>query len=343
MSDNLTAVIADIESVQLRLQTEGISAARSLPHDVSVLTRAINDKSIDPDTALVLKGYRAQAGHIMVNLGQVMGLPVDKELASAAIKDYQAIVDAPDGDEVRRTGKLQAMYGIASLKLVAFEDEAGGYRQMKQCADLKHPSCMYMLAEAMIAGAEGVAANPRGALDMHTEVYEKGYDDPCIRVESAASNARIAYFMGLQVDNRSGLDWLRRALRVSDEAKVRASNVDICGGSRLQIDEYLMRLEKRDRQVSLVRDLPKEDPSSAMAGVLVGYLIDEEEEPGAFKKAVGAIKNPYMKCEYAFLGLWKAGASKRNSDVQAYWSLMQPGRDGNACSQKLAFARKFVR
>ena len=343
MSDNLTAVIADIESVQLRLQTEGISAARSLSHDVVVLTRAINDKSVDPDTVLVLKGYRAQAGQIIVNLGLAMGLPTDKELATAAIADYQAIIDAPDGDEVRRAMKLHAMYGIASLKLVAFEDETGGYRQMKQCADLGYPSCMYMVAEAMVAGVEGIAANPRAALDLHTKVYDEAYDDPCIRSESAASNARISYFMGIKAENRSGLDWLRRARRVADEAKVRASNVDICGGSHLQIDEYLMRLEEGDRQLSLVRDLPKEDPSSTMTGVLVGYLMDEEEDKDAFKKAVGAVKNPYMKCEYAFLGLWKAGASKRSSDVQAYWSLMQPGKDGNACAQKLLFARKFVR
>lgn len=150
-SSNLAAVMASIDDAGDRAAQGDPSAARALPYNIAVLTRAINGQEVDAEGILLLRYYRAMASQLLSYLNQALGLPADRQLATAALADYEIVLKAAS-DDGRGDLRRNAMLGAAQVLLGHLDDEPRAYSYFRQCAELKHGACMSVIAEAKTRG-----------------------------------------------------------------------------------------------------------------------------------------------------------------------------------------------
>ncbi|WP_339830590.1 hypothetical protein [uncultured Parvibaculum sp.] len=340
-SSNLAAVMASIDDAGDKAAQGDLSAARALPYNIAVLTRAINGQEVDAEGILLLRYYRAVASQLLSYLNQALGLPADRQLAAAALADYEIVLKAA-GDDGRGDLRRNAMLGAAQVLLGHLDDEARAYSYFRQCAELKHGACMSVIAEAKTRGAGGFSVDLNEAVALHAEVYRTGSDFGCAGSYSAHAVARIVHFRNVRPDEDDQFAWIRKAYRLSDQVKVRSKGQDLCSGAFIQINEFMMRLENGERRAALLYQVRDESEWTGEAErLLIGYLLGEVQDQ-QFRSQVVAIKNPDIRCEYAFLGLWKSAIARQTSMARSYRELMQGTQRAGACGENLLFARKFL-
>ncbi|MEQ8267407.1 MAG: hypothetical protein RH982_09435 [Parvibaculum sp.] len=343
LSDNLAAVIADIESAATRIGNGERAAARSLPHDIEVLTRAIEGGQTDAEGILMLRYYRGQARQILVSLGQMLRLPTDRQMAEAAISDFTAVAGAASGDASTEELKKNAMYLAGYVATSGLDDAARGMGYFQRCAAQKHAGCQNVVASAKVGGSSGMAKDLNGAAALHLEAYGTRLDYGCSGPSSAFGLAQMTHFTSVKIEDRSSLDWLRRAYRLADQAKVRSGGVDACGGDYMSIYEYLIRLEKREKKPELLDrslgDISIEEAPDIIRK-MVGYLRDESPESEYRAEVIGT-HDTFSRCEYAFVGLWKAAISNQMTAARAYRDIILKDRGNSTCAENLTYAGRF--
>lgn len=338
LSDNLAVVIADVESAGMRIGEGDISPARTLPHDIDVLTRAIDGGTVQGETLVTLKYARGRARHLLNYIAQLMGLPVDREMAEKAVADYQSVADAIGDDATQTEYKANALFWIAQVKVTQLDDEAGGYRYFQQCADMKQGGCMNVIAAAKIVGVEGIPRNMQAGAELYRDTYETGLDYGCAGAFSAHALARLAQFTDVRVEGRTGLDWIRRAYRLADQMKARSEGADLCATGAMQVTEYLMRLQAGERQDGLIKDIEeKNGPLPAATRSTVDYLLGRTDG-AAYRRDIGNFKNVSLRCDMAFLGAWKSSISRQSSEFNGFRKIIDAA-DPEDCSEYQLFVK----
>lgn len=342
-SENIAAVIADIESMGNRLSSGEIAAARTLPHNINVLTRAINSGSSDTQGMVMLRYYCGVARQMLSGLNRVLGLPADRQMAEAALTDFEFVANAkdPESAELAKNALYLAGQGAAG----ELGDQARSMRYFQRCSDMKHAGCQGVIASAKITGTAGFARDIPGAVRLHQEAFATGLDYGCSGSFAAYSLARLTQFAGVKAEDRSSLEWMRRAVRLADQMKVRASGIDYCAGNFMTVYEYLIRLEAGERDNALLEPLDSQETQGGYAAVVVGMLgyIRDGTGESAYRKSVEDLRDADARCQFAFIGLWKAAISKQTATARAYREMLQQSSDEPSCGENLVFAGKYLR
>lgn len=340
-SDNLAAVIADIQSIAGRTSAGELSAARTLPHNINVLTRAIERGQADAQGVLILRYYRGVARQTLSELNRALGFPPDRPTAEAALADFEIIANDrnPESQDLAK----DALYLAGQVVTHELGDPVRGLTYFQRCAEMKQAGCQAVVASAKIGGALGMRKDTAGAVALHQEIYATGLDYGCVGSFSAYSLARLTHFTGAVAEDHTALDWLRRAVRLADQAKVRSSGVDHCGGDFMSVYEYLIRLEARDRKPVLLEQAKggDENPTGIVADLL-GYLDGSVRET-VYRQSVADQRNEDSRCQFAFLGLWHAAASNQMTAARAYRDILRQHGNNLTCAENLVFAGKYLR
>lgn len=341
VSDSLAAVIADVASVDARLSEGDGTVARTLPHDIDVLTRAINAREGDAQAMLLLHFYRGKARLTLNSLGQMLGMPVDRQMAEAAMADFDVVNNTSGTDDMTLGLRREALYYTGQILLSQLKQSERAYSYFAKCADLKQAGCLNVMAWAKVSGEGGVQPNLKEAVALHMEVYKTGTDYMCAGAFSARSLARIVHFTGVRPDENDEYAWIRRSYRLLDQVKISSKGNEPCGSvAAYQIDEYLMRLEGGEKRPSLLTSILSDGTRLSDAErTTIRYVMGDADDREFRKLADG--KKGVARCEYAFLGLWKSAISKQVDGVRSYKALMQDEKAENACGYTLVFARKF--
>lgn len=343
LSENLAIVIADIESMPVRLSAGNVGAARSLPHNISVLTRAIDGRETDAGSRALLRYYRGQARLLLTALNHSMGLPVDRQMAEAAIADFETV--ANDTANAQEELRQSSLYFAGEILMSPIGDDARAMAYYRRCADQGMSACRNTIALAKIGGTAGERKDFPGAVALLQKSYEAGLEQGCAGSYAAFSLARLTHFAGVSADGQDAVDWLRRAYRIADQLKVRANGQDVCGGNYMSVYEYLMRLEGGKKDARLLDQLfagsAEEDLSPELQAMLA-YLRGTSSASD-FRETVSAIRDTDTRCEFAFLGLWKASISKQKSAARAYQGIIRKEADSMSCAADLNLSEAYLR
>lgn len=341
-SENVAAAIADIESVGGRIGAGEIAAARTLPQNIGVLSRAIERGGPNAQGAEVLYYYRGVARQTLSGLNRAFGLPADRPMAEAALSDFEIASNMKSSDSPELA--KNALYLAGQTAFRELDDSARAMRYFQRCADMKHAGCQGIVASAKISGANGLGRDIPGAVALHQEAFASGLDYGCAGSYSAYSLARLTQFSGAKADGKTSLEWLRRSVRLADQMKVRASGVDHCAGNFMTIYEYLIRLEGGERNNALLEQFDDED-AGILADVIVNMLAYLRNGSGeaAYRKSVSDLRDPEARCQFAFVGLWNAAISRQMTAARAYRDMLRQDNAEPSCSENLVFAGKYLR
>lgn len=341
LSSNLAAVVSDVAIAAQKSASGDISQARTLPHHIDVLTRAIDSRTVDADGVILLRYYRALARQTLNGLNVVMQLPVDRGMAEATLADYEIVAAVPDAKEGLRELKRNASYGAGQVLANFLHNEARAYIFFAQCAELKQAGCLNVMAEAKTTGVAGIKPDLKEAVALHVEVYKTGTDYMCAGIYSAYSIAKIVHFTNVRPDDDDEFVWIRRVYRLLDQVKVRTNGQEPCGSISYQIVEYLMRLEGGENRPDHMREALTNEDILEGDRVMIRYLLGEVDDR-EFQVKVLDTKQESARCDYAFLGLWKAAISKRLDVAQHYRRMIEGKKTDTYCAQSLLFARKLL-
>lgn len=341
LSSNLAAVVSDVATAAQNGASGNISGARTLPHDIGVLTRAIDSGTVDADGVILLRFYRALARQTLNALNESLTLPVDRNMAEAALADYEIVAAVSDEKEDLREMKRSAIYGAGQVLINFLNNEPRAYNFFARCAEMKHAGCLNVMAEAKTIGVAGIKPDLKEAVALHVEVYQTGTDYTCAGVFSAYSIARIVHFTDVRPDANDEFVWIRKVYRLLDQIKVNNQGREPCGNFAFQVGEYLMRLEGGENRPDPIREVLMKEELSETERVMIRYLLDEADDR-EFQAKVLDKKRDSVRCDYAFLGLWKSAISKRMEAVRNYHRLMEGGKGDDSCAQNLLFARKLL-
>lgn len=340
-SDNLAAVIADVQNVETRARDGDFSSVRALPHNIEVLTRAIEGGSIQGDALLMLRYYRGVARQTLNRINDIIGLPVDRQVAEAALADFLAVAEASGDDPAKSGIKSNAIYGAGQVAATQLGEKERGYGYFRECARMKQAGCQNVMAGALVTGRDGVAQDLNAALNLHNEVYETGTTYTCAGSFSAYSIAHIVHFTDARLDHRTGLDWIRRATGLADQVKSRANGVDVCGSAGYSVDEYLMRRQAGQRDDGILARLQGDD--GAVQPFAVDYLLGKSSD-STFTAELRKLESPSSRCIYAFLGAWKASIDGNAAAVRNYRSMLgEAPRDEYTCATRLIYSERLAR
>lgn len=341
-SENVAAAIADIESMGVRIGAGEIAAARTLPQNINVLTRAIERGGPNAQGAEVLYYYRGVARQTLSGLNRAFGLPADRPMAEAALIDFEFARNAKDADSADIA--KNALYLAGQTAFRELDDSVRAMRYFQRCADLKHAGCQGIIASAKITGTDGFRKDIPGAVALHQEAFASGLDYGCAGSYSAYSLTRLTHFSGANADGKTSLEWLRRSVRLADQMKVRASGVDHCAGNFMTIYEYLIRLESGERNNALLEQFDDEDAGifAEVIGNMLAYLRNGSGE-AAYRKSVSDLRDPEARCQFAFVGLWNAAISRQMNAARAYRDLLRQDSSEPSCRENLVFAGKYLR
>jgi len=343
LSDNLAAIVADVESASSRLASGDLGAARTLPRDIDVLTGAIDSGRLDTHGVMVARHYRGQARYLLSSLNQALGFPADRQMAGAALADFEAVANAPgqENEELRRDSLYYAGYVVMN----ELHDPARSVAYFQRCSDMKQAGCQAVIASAKIGGSLGVRKDLPGAVMLHQEAYATGLDYGCSGSYSAYSLARVTHFTGTRVDDRSALDWLRRAYRLADQAKVRAEISDYCGGNFMSAYEYVLRLEEGEKRPALLEQVVAglEDAEIPKPMRLMTTYLGGRSDYKAYRESLGEVRDAQSRCEYAFVGLWYAAVSNQMTAARSFREILQQEASDTTCAENLTYAGKYLR
>lgn len=339
-SDNLAVVIADIQSANARAHAGDASGIRALPHNIDVLTRAIDGGTVQGDALISLRYSRGVGRQLLNGFNEIIGLPMDRAMAEAAVADFLAVADASSNDGSGAGLKANAIYLAGNVTGNQLGDMPKAYEYYRQCAAMKQAGCQNVLATALLTGQDGVAQDFNAALALHKEVYDTGITYACAGAFSAHSIAFITHFTNAKLDDRTGLDWLRRAGGLADQFKTRSGGADICNGAGFRVDEYMMRLEAGQRDEGLVSFIRSED--STLDSFTADYLLGQSNDR-MFMSELRKLDDVSLKCGYAFFGAWKASIDRNKSAARDFRAVIEQNREDFSCAIYSIYSEKFVR
>lgn len=340
VSDNLTAVIGDVQTSFVAVGRGDLSKASNLQSDILILSRAIDGGRVQEEGQLVLKFYRGMAQQSLASTNAMIGLPVDTRMAKAALADYSAIINTSLKSSRVTALKSQALYMSGGITLNDLNAPPQAMHFYRKCAALENAACQNVMASVMVSGYAGVKKDVRAAAKLYQSAVESGVSSGCAGAFSALSLASIQHFTGISVEGNDDLHWLRKAYRLGEQMKARSEGHDVCGTANYYFVEYLMRLDKGDPQPALLQHAldehspPVPDPIAKLAAYLKGDLSAND-----YREVVLGIEEPYSRCDYAFKGFWKAATAKHNRDARAFRSILEQDRDNLVCLNDLEFAR----
>lgn len=339
-SDNLAVVIADIQSADARARNGDASGIRALPHNIGVLTRAIEGGSVQGDALVSLRYSRGVARQLLNRYNEIIGLPIDRAMAEAAVADFLAVADASRDDNSAGGLKAEAIYFAGSVTDGQLGNVAKAYEYYRQCAAMKQAGCQNVMATAYLTGQDGITRDLNASLALHKEVYDTGTTYSCAGSFSARSIAFITHFTNVKLDDRTGLDWLRRGASLADQVKTRSGGTDMCNSVGFRVDEYMMRLEAGQKDEGLISFLQGDD--STLRPFVTDYLLGKSNDR-IFSAELRKIDNASLQCSYAFLGTWKASIDRNKSAARDFHGIILRDREDIVCAIYSVYSERLVR
>jgi hypothetical protein len=197
-----------------------------------------------------------------------------------------------------------------------------------------------MMAVAHVTGAGSEKVDIAQALQLNSFVYSMGVRADCNAPQAARSIANIIHFVGGRRPGDDELLWMKRAYGLMDQFEGVRRSSNACGRGPAEIDEFLFRLERGQRQPDLLQDADKRiGLTSKSTQALIDYLSGQSDDK-TFDAAVQASKPTESGCGAYFDAMWFAQIKGKRASAQRYYDRLK-AIDNPSCRPAQVYARKF--
>jgi hypothetical protein len=225
-----------------------------------------------------------------------------------------------------------ALYGAGSVARNHLENYSLAYAYWQKCAALEHAGCLNIMASARLTGAGGVKVDVEQSLELNKRVYDTGISYRCAGAYSALVIAYTIHFAGLKptVDE---LAWMKRGSLLLDQLGEEEKIDNPCDRAKFDMAEYLMRLQRGERQPALLRDAVRRS-GEADFRPLAQYMLAEGTRE-SFEAALGKIPLKHVACYVNFLAFWHAELQQDATRSREHFGAMA-ALGGDHCRVELA-------
>jgi len=162
----------------------------------------------------------------------------------------------------------------------------------------------------------------------------------CAGALSALSIAKIVYFTGVRRPGDDELEWVNKSYDLMDKLEMADSNRNVCHRSHAEIEEFLLRLSRGQREVSILQDAAGRLGDESPTARAVIHLFSGSTGDAEFEAAVQSSKSEHGRCSTYFDAMWYAEIMKHESAAQRYYEHLSEIGTFH-CGIELAFASKF--
>jgi len=315
-------------------------------HDMSAYRRQIEAlhkiqaTNTDASTGIALTYYIAELEWVVTaDSGFGNGTP-DRTLGQDALKNFDSVIayghDMPEWNIVLSSANYLAGSTAAAMDGMS---SSLALRYWTVCAAQGHPGCInnvaFELGKPLTASDDDI----RHILDLHAKVVATGTYAMCAGQFSAVSEAKLIHFTGVGRPGDDDIGLLDKAQTFYGQLKDRLHTADPCGGGRIGIDQYMMRLDRGERRPELLEDVEQHE-SSALWLRVASYLKGTTDEAG-LAKAIAASQG-FETCELHFYAAWKARQEGKKDAAQAHYDAMLKIDPGH-CSPERMEMRRYLK
>jgi len=337
--NDLRPALQDVAGKMRQDYSDRKQAIADLEQDAAKITAVLDGGKLDSRGEAAALFTRAEARSLVNIIRWKNGESVNPTLARQSLADLNKLIAA--GVEIPEWGiKIsQAQYVAGSVASVQLHEEALAYSYWEKCADLGHAGCMNIMASVRLTGDAGQQADIKKALDYHNRVYATGVQYRCAGSISARNIAEINYFTGVRREDDDEIEWVRKSYGLLDRLQAQtASGSDACDRSGAEIEEFLYRLGRGERNDALLQHAAGRLPADAVTRkALIQYLSGSLGDV-ALQAVAADGKSDFDRCSTYFYAMWYAELTKKPTLAQQYHQrLAGPTK----CSIELTYAKKY--
>jgi hypothetical protein len=337
--NDLRPVLQDVAGKMRQDYSDRKQAIADLEHDAAKITAVLESGHLDSKGEAAALFSRAEARSLVNIIRWKNGETVNPTLARQSLADLNKLIAG--GVEIPEWGiKIsQAQYVAGSVASVQLHEEALAYSYWEKCADLGHAGCMNIMASVRLTGEAGQQADIKKALDYHNRVYATGIQYRCAGAISARNIAEINYFTGVRREDDDEIQWVQKAYGLLDRLQAQtASGSDACDRSGAEIEEFLYRLGRGERNDALLKQAASRLPADAETRrTLIQYLSGNLGDV-ALQAVAADGKSDFDRCSTYFYAMWYSELTNKPAVAQQYHQrLAGPTK----CSIELTYAKKY--
>ncbi|HET8823580.1 MAG TPA: hypothetical protein VFM77_00515 [Terriglobales bacterium] len=336
---DLLSTVQDIQKVEHEVIYDSGDISR-LEQDIAKLNTVLGNGTLTSQDVTVSYFYRAQALRLLNIVRLQQGDEPDPSTAQGALQDYDKIASEVTNGYLRDVTPGNAGYfaGLVARDQLRNDQRANAY--WEKCSSLAHAGCLHMMAVEHITGVGGQKVDLQQALQLNSFAFSIGIRGGCAPPSAARANARINHFLGARRPGDDELLWVKRAYGLLDQLAPMGRMRDVCGRSRVELDEFLYRLERGQGHPELLHDASERVGfDSPATDALIDYFSGQSDDNG-FEHSMQSVKPGQAACDTYFDAMWFAQIKQKHAIAEKYFAHLK-ALNVPSCRQELAYARKF--
>jgi len=315
-----------------------LSDVSAMRGEIDILKKALAATG-DEHTGIALAFYTAQIEAALTANMKLSGTTIDRAMGEDALRNFD-IVLAYKGDMSEwPINLIDAGYSAGSVSWSMDGTSDRTLRYWNNCAEQGHPGCINNVAFELTKRPAASDSDIRHALDLHATVVDTGNRARCAGQFSAVTMAQLIHFTGIERPGSDEIALLDNAQSLYQNLKSTTGAKDPCGGARIGLDEYMMRLDRGDRQESYLNSV-LEQSSSPLWRRIAGYMQDRVSDAELTQTIAGA--DPQDACIYHFYAAWRATQRHQLRIAREHYNAMA-GLDVQDCGPNTLMMQRYLK
>jgi hypothetical protein len=249
---------------------------------------------------------------------QEAGGTIDHAMADDALRNFDTVLAYKHDLPEWYVRLVEANYAAGSVSWAIDGTSERTLRYWNDCAQQGHPGCINNIAFELTKKSSASDGDIRRALDLHATVVRSGNTARCAAQFSAVTMALLIHLTGVQRPGEDQVALLDKAQNLYQTYKNATRTQDPCGGGRIGLYEFMIRLDRGERQDAYLNDVLQQS-ASPFWRMLAGYLQDKVSDT-ELNKAIAA--DPEGACSYHFLAAWRAVQKHEQKVARTHYAAM---------------------
>jgi hypothetical protein len=282
---------------------------------------------------------------IITSTAKLSGGKVDRALGQEALTNFDIVLAHGEDIPEWRVSLWNADYlaGNTAFALDGVTDLT--MRYWNACAKMGHPGCVNNIASELLHKPAASDDDIRNAIGLHALVVKTGIQARCAGQFSAVTLAKLIHFTGIRRPGDDEIALLDTAQTLYHELQEATHAKDPCGGSRIDIDKYMMQLDRGEHHEILLDQVIRNEAAplwQLIATYLQGKVDDAKMDTAIAANAQGGIAGQLNTCFLNFYVAWRATQDGNTALAQTHYQALTK-LPVTACGDETLMMRRYLK
>ncbi len=283
------------------------------------ILKATQKANQDQRAGIALAYYIGSVENSLTVEAKIFGGPLDRAMQEDALDNFDSVLAYGQDLAEWHVRLMDTNYLAGSVSWALDGVSERTLRYWNACADQGHPGCINNIAFELTKSPSASNDDIRRALDMHAKVVKTGNAARCAGEFSAVTMALLIHFTGVEHPGDDDIALLDTAQSLYRSYKIASGTPDPCSGGRIGLYEYMVRLDRGDRQKSYL-DNVLEQSASPYSRRIADFLLNKVSDAELNQAIAGATAQD--ACGYHFFAAWKAKQKNDLRTAQEHYTAM---------------------